>query len=81
MIEQQFEKFARSISERNAKGRADLQTQSARLSSILASGDDEGLEKFNGELERTLRELLEGSGEDPTTGGTDGSEGHGSDSG
>ena len=81
MIEQEFEKFARSISERNAKGRADLQMQSARLSSSLASNDDEGLEAFNDELADTLRGLLEGQSEDPATSGTDSGEGHGSDSG
>lgn len=80
MIEQDFEKFARSISERNQQGRADLQRQAARLSSILASNDNEGLEAFNDELADTLRGLLEGTGEDPAAGGTDGSATHGGDS-
>ena len=80
MIEQEFEQFARSIAERNQQGRADLQKQAARLSSILASNDNEGLEAFNDELADTLRGLLEGPSEDPTARGADGSATHGGDS-
>lgn len=80
MIEQDFESLARSISEGNQRARAEAHSRSARLASVLISSNPEKLDEFNSELADELHGLLEGSREDPTTGGTGSSATHASDS-
>lgn len=75
-----LETSLRNISERNQKTRAAFQKMSARVTTITLSGTMEELDEFNGSLEAELDRLLNEKGEDPTTGSTDGSARHQSES-
>lgn len=76
-----LEDSVRAIVERNRKSRAEYDAISARVISLTLNGTQEEIDSFGRDLDERFWELLQGPGEDPATGGTDGSAAHASDGG
>lgn len=72
-MEGELEKTVRSIALKNQRSRAEFSELSARIASLTLSGTLEEIDEFSRTLDEQVHRFHEGAGQDPATGGTDGS--------